>query len=114
MLGADFSSGTGLVSRLDLASMSMQTNAVAGVATSDPVIRHFGDKVYVINRSVGENVTILDAHNLSPVDQVSTGASSNPQNETRRSAARRNDMRFTKSSVARTAESADRRPMWCA
>lgn len=79
VLGADFSSGTGLVSRLDLASMSMQTNAVAGVATSDPVIRHFGDKVYVINRSVGENVTILDAHNLSPVDQVSTGASSNPQ-----------------------------------
>ena len=79
VVGADFSSGTGLVSRLDLASLSMQTNAVAGVATSDPVIRHVGDKVYVINRSVGENVTILDAHNLLPVDQISTGANSNPQ-----------------------------------
>ena len=79
VLGADFQSGTGLVSRLDLASMSMQTNAVAGVATSDPVIRHFGDKVYVINRAVGENVTILDAHDLAPVDQISTGANSNPQ-----------------------------------
>ena len=79
MLGADFSSGTGIVSRLDLATLSMQTNAIAGVATSDPVIRHIGDKVYVVNRFVGENVTILDAHDLSPIDQISTGAGSNPQ-----------------------------------
>ena len=79
VLGADFSSGTGIVSRLDLATLSMQTNAVAGVATSDPVVRHFGDKLYVVNRYVGENVTILDAHSLSFVDQISTGASSNPQ-----------------------------------
>ncbi|HSN30270.1 MAG TPA: hypothetical protein VLT45_28475 [Kofleriaceae bacterium] len=78
-LGADFSSGTGIVSRLDLASLSMQTNAVAGVATSDPVIRHLGDKLYVVNRFVGENVTILDAKTLAPVDQISTGANTNPQ-----------------------------------
>ncbi|MBV8759416.1 MAG: hypothetical protein JO257_19160 [Deltaproteobacteria bacterium] len=79
MLGADFSSGTGVVSRLDLATLEMQTNAIAGVATSDPVVRHIGDKLYVVNRFVGENVTILDAHSLSPIDQISTGASSNPQ-----------------------------------
>ncbi len=79
MLGADYSSGTGIVSRLDLATLAMQTNAVAGVATSDPVIRHLGDKIYVVNRYVGENVTILDAKTLAPVDQISTGAGSNPQ-----------------------------------
>lgn len=79
MVGADFSSGTGVLSRLDIASMELQSNAVAGVATSDPVIRHIGDKLYVINRSVGENVTILDAKTLSPIDQISTGAGSNPQ-----------------------------------
>lgn len=79
MLGADFSSSTGIVSRLDLATLDMQTNAVAGVATSDPVIRHLGDKLYVVNRYVGENVTILDAKTLAPVDQISTGAGSNPQ-----------------------------------
>jgi hypothetical protein len=79
VLGADFSSGTGIVSRLDLATLSMQTNAIAGVATSDPVIRHLGDKLYIVNRFVGENVTILDAKTLSPVDQISTGANSNPQ-----------------------------------
>lgn len=79
VLGADFSSGTGIVSRLDLDSLAMQTNVVAGVATSDPVIRHIGDKVYVVNRFVGENVTTLDAKTLAPLDQVSTGANSNPQ-----------------------------------
>lgn len=79
MVGADFSSGTGVLSRLDIATLSLQSNAVAGAATSDPVIRHVGDKLYVINRSVGENVTILDAKTLAPIDQISTGAGSNPQ-----------------------------------
>jgi len=79
VLGADFSSGTGIVSRLDLATLSMQTNAVAGVAGSDPVMRQFGDKVYIVNRSVGENITILDARTLAPIGQHSTGANSNPQ-----------------------------------
>jgi hypothetical protein len=79
VLGADYSSGTGIVSRLDLATLSMQTNAIAGVATSDPVMRQIGDKLYIVNRSVGENVTILDAGSLSPVGQYSTGANSNPQ-----------------------------------
>jgi hypothetical protein len=78
-LGADYSSGTGIVSRLDLATLSMQTNAVSGVATSDPVMRQFGDKIYIINRSVGENITILDARTLTPIGQHSTGANSNPQ-----------------------------------
>lgn len=78
-LGADYSSGTGIVSRLDVATLSMQTNAAAGVAGSDPVIRQFGDKLYIVNRSVGENVTILDARTLAPIGQHSTGANSNPQ-----------------------------------
>jgi DNA-binding beta-propeller fold protein YncE len=79
VLGADFSSNTGIVSKLDVATLAMQQNAVAGAATSDPVIRQLGDKLYIINRSVGENVTILDAKTLSLVGQHSTGAGSNPQ-----------------------------------
>lgn len=79
VLGADFTSGTGLVSRLDIATLDMQQNAVPGAATSDPVLRHIGDSVYIVNRSVGENITILDAHSLAPTGQFSTGASSDPQ-----------------------------------
>jgi hypothetical protein len=79
VLGADFSSSTGIVSKLDVATLNMQQNAVAGAATSDPVVRQLGNNVYIINRSVGENVTILDAKTLSLVGQHSTGAGSNPQ-----------------------------------
>ena len=79
MLGADFQSGTGIVSKLDVTSLTMQTNAIAGAATSDPVIRYVDGKLYVINRSVGENVTILDAKTLALVDQHSTGTNTNPQ-----------------------------------
>ena len=79
VVGADFSSGTGVVSRLDVSTLDMQQNAVPGAATSDPVLRKVGGSVYVINRSVGENVTILDAHTLAPTGQFSTGAGSNPQ-----------------------------------
>jgi hypothetical protein len=79
VVGADFSSGTGVLSRLDVATLTMQPNVVAGAATSDPVIRQVGDNVYIVNRFVGENVTILDAKTLSLVGQHSTGAGSNPQ-----------------------------------
>jgi hypothetical protein len=79
VVGADFTSGTGVVSRLDVSTLDMQQNAVPGAATSDPVLRHIGDSLYIINRSVGENVTILDAHSLAPTGQFSTGAGSNPQ-----------------------------------
>jgi hypothetical protein len=79
VVGADFSSGTGVLSRLDVATLNMQQNVVAGAATSDPVIRQLGDNVYIVNRFVGENVTILDAKTLSLVGQHSTGAGSNPQ-----------------------------------
>jgi DNA-binding beta-propeller fold protein YncE len=79
VLGADFSSNTGVVSKLDVTSLQMQSNVVASAATSDPVIRHIGTNLYVINRSVGENVTVLDANTLAVVGQYSTGAGSNPQ-----------------------------------
>jgi DNA-binding beta-propeller fold protein YncE len=79
VLGADFSSGTGIVSMLDVKTLGMHQNAVAGAATSDPVVRQVGNQLYIVNRSVGENVTILDAKTLSLVGQHSTGAGSNPQ-----------------------------------
>jgi DNA-binding beta-propeller fold protein YncE len=79
VLGADFSSSTGVVSKLDVTAMTMTPNAVSGAAGSDPVIRHVDDKLYIVNRSVGENVTILDAKTLALANQLSTGAGSDPQ-----------------------------------
>jgi hypothetical protein len=79
MVGADFMSGTGIVSKLDVTSLTMTTNVVPGAATSDPVIRYLGGTIYIVNRSVGENVTILDAKTLALSGQFSTGTGSNPQ-----------------------------------
>jgi hypothetical protein len=79
VLGADFSSSTGIVSKLAVDTMTMTPNAVAGAAGSDPVVRYTGGKLYIVNRSVGENITILDAKTLALDGQFSTGANSNPQ-----------------------------------
>src|SRR5690606_37442985 len=54
-------------------------NAVAGVASTDPVVRRHGDRLYIINRFGADNVTVLDAGTLELVAQISTGPGSNPQ-----------------------------------
>ncbi len=69
---------TGVLSTMRVPQGVMRTNAVAGVAGGDPFVRHFGDETFIINRSSGDNVTILDA-SLRLVQQISTGAGGNPQ-----------------------------------
>jgi YVTN family beta-propeller protein len=77
--GDFMSPGTGIVSKLDVKKLTMTQNVVPSVAQGDPVLRQYGDKLYVINRFGSNNVTILDAKTLMFEEQISTGANSNPQ-----------------------------------
>src|SRR5690606_4603267 len=70
---------TGIVSSLDIMKLDMRQNLVASAAQGDPVLRHIGDKLYIVNRFGSNNVTILDAKTMQFEEQISTGASSNPQ-----------------------------------
>lgn len=78
-VAGDFMSpGTGIVSSLDITKLEMRQNLVASAAQGDPVLRHIGDKLYIINRFGSNNVTILDAKTMQFEEQISTGANSNP------------------------------------
>jgi hypothetical protein len=68
----------GVASTLQLPSMELTQNVIAGVASTDPVVRKLDD-VYVINRFGADNITVVDADQLSLISQFSTGAGSNPQ-----------------------------------
>src|SRR5436190_15732662 len=71
---------TGLMSKLDLTTMEVAQNVGgAGTVAGDPVMRRIGDRVYVINRNGGNNVTVFDATTLTFVDQFGTGEGTNPQ-----------------------------------
>jgi hypothetical protein len=70
---------TGVLSTIDPKTREVVMNAVTGVAQGDPVVRHIGNELFVINRFGGDSVTILDAKTLALKDQLSTGANSNPQ-----------------------------------
>ena len=77
-IGTDFST-TGVASTISIPGLDVAIGAVDGVASTDPVVRHIGDRLYIVNRLGQDNVTVLDAGDLSLVAQISTGAGSNPQ-----------------------------------
>ena len=81
VVAGDFTMGhPGVLSKLDLKTMTVTKNAApAGAVGDDPVIRKAGNLLYIVNRSDGNNVTILDATTLALVEQLGTGAGSNPQ-----------------------------------
>ena len=71
---------TGLMSKLDLSTMQMTQNIGGiGAVSGDPVIRHIGSRIYVVNRSGGSSITVFDANTLTFLDQYGTGGNSNPQ-----------------------------------
>ena len=71
---------SGVMSALELESLEMTQNvAPDGAIGSDPVLREVGDELFVVNRSNGNSVTILDASTFAFKEQLSTGAGSNPQ-----------------------------------
>jgi len=78
IVSGDFNQ-TGVLSTVEAPSMVVTPNAVAGIASSDPVIRRIGDELFVVNRLVGNNVVILDATTLALVTQIAIGAGTNPQ-----------------------------------
>jgi hypothetical protein len=81
VVAGDFVAGhPGVMSVVDVKARTITTNvAPAGAVGEDPVLRKVGDELLVVNRASGNNVTILDANTYALVEQLGTGASSNPQ-----------------------------------
>jgi hypothetical protein len=77
----DFMPGhPGTLAAIDTKTAAVTENAApAGSVGDDPTLRLFGGEVFVINRSDGNNITILDAKTHGLVEQLATGAGSNPQ-----------------------------------
>jgi hypothetical protein len=76
----DFTAGhPGVMSTIDLATQAVTQNAAPpGAVGDDPVLREFGNELFVVNRADGNNVTILDATTLALIEQLGTGPGSNP------------------------------------
>ena len=77
-VGTDFSTA-GVATTISVPGLEVTTGAVEGVASTDPVVRHLGDRLFIVNRLGQDNVTVLEADDLTLVAQISTGAGSNPQ-----------------------------------
>lgn len=80
VVAGDFAS-TGILSVVDVEALTIRTKAVAGAAAADPVIRHLGDELLVVNRfgPTGSSVTVLSDDTLEVTHQLSTGTNTNPQ-----------------------------------
>ncbi len=80
VVSGDFDA-TGVLSVVDVTAGTIRTNVIARAVGADPVLRHFGDELFIVNRfgPTGSSVTVLDDETLQVKHQLSTGASSNPQ-----------------------------------
>src|SRR5262249_12324940 len=81
VVAGDFNPGhPGVLRTYDPATGMVHSNAGPALAVGDdPVLRHFGHELFIVNRADGNNVTILDDRTLAFADQLGTGAGSNPQ-----------------------------------
>ena len=81
VVSGDFQPGhPGASAMIDTKTLAVTTSAApAGAVGDDPVVRKFGGELFVVNRSDGNNVTILDATTHALHEQLGTGANSNPQ-----------------------------------
>ncbi|HEY4176477.1 MAG TPA: hypothetical protein VGM90_06585 [Kofleriaceae bacterium] len=79
VVAGDFGS-TGTLAQIDIQAKTVQKNlAPTGAVLGDVVMRHFGNELFVVNRSDGNSLTILKDTDHSLVEMVGTGANSNPQ-----------------------------------
>jgi hypothetical protein len=70
----------GVLTTLDPATRTVMTNVGPALAVGeDPILRHFGNELFIVNRAGGNNVTILDAQTLQLEEQLGTGAGNNAQ-----------------------------------
>lgn len=81
VVAGDFGPGNpGVLSTLDVPSRRVAKNVGPALAIgSDPVLRHVGHELFVVNRSDGNSVTVLDDQTLALVEQLGTGDGTNPQ-----------------------------------
>jgi hypothetical protein len=80
VVAGPFSSPVGVLSVVDLESRAAMMNVGPATAVgADPILRKLDSELFVINRNDGNNVTILSANDYSLVEQLATGAGSNPQ-----------------------------------
>lgn len=81
VVAGDFTAGhPGVLSTLDPATRTVMTNVGPALAVgADPILRHFGNELFIVNRIDGNNITILDDQTLALKEQLGTGAGSNPQ-----------------------------------
>lgn len=81
VVAGDFMPGhPGVLSSLDVETRVVMSNVGPSASVGfDPVLRHIGDELLIVNRAEGNNVTILDATTLQFKEQLGTGAGSNPQ-----------------------------------
>ncbi|MCP4447540.1 MAG: hypothetical protein GY811_19690 [Myxococcales bacterium] len=70
---------SGILSQIFIDNLGVGQGVIAGVAASDSVVRHVGDRLYIVNRFGSDNVTIVDIDTKQLVAQISTGAGTNPQ-----------------------------------
>ena len=80
-VAGDYTAGDpGIMAAVDVDTRTVTKNvAPQGAVGDDPMVRQFGSELFVVNRADGNNVTILDAKTFALVEQLSTGAGSNPQ-----------------------------------
>jgi hypothetical protein len=81
IVSGDFTPGDfGVMAALDVTTLSVRHQVVpSGAVAEDPMLRKLGDELFVVNRASGNNVTIVDANTFELVEQLATGAGSNPQ-----------------------------------
>lgn len=83
VVAGDFMPGNpGVLSTLDptAATLTVMMNVGPAMAVGDdPILRHIGNELFIINRADGNNITILNDQTLALVEQLGTGAGSNPQ-----------------------------------
>jgi DNA-binding beta-propeller fold protein YncE len=77
-LGADYTNNVSTLAGIALPSLTVTKDLLHGAAGSDPVLRTFNDKIYILNR-VSANVTVIDKTTFTVDRQFSTGDNSNPQ-----------------------------------
>jgi hypothetical protein len=81
VVAGDFVAGhPGVLSTLDPIARTVMKNVGPAMAVGDdPILRHIGNELFIINRADGNNITIVNDQTLALVEQLGTGPSSNPQ-----------------------------------
>jgi Lactonase, 7-bladed beta-propeller len=78
IVAGDFAT-TGVLSTFDPVTREVKTNIGPAMAVgSDPMLRHWGNELFIINRAEN-NITVLDDQTLALSEQLATGADTNPR-----------------------------------